>query len=374
MQVSVADPPAGFEVESLRAGNGRLEVRGRWQGVRGRRFVRPSLSALTAERPARVLADLEHKPWAPDGEQWVAVFPWSAPLPEGGELELAVAPDLAVALTVSRTPDPGTVVLATRPEDPAERAAARPGPSIHTPDPFAGPARPVDPRREERERRDAALADRERAFEEREVAQVEREAVLVLREATLEESEAALRDQAVILRKRDELIARRHELVTERDAALAERDAAVRERDAMQVRHDQATAARAAAEQRREAMIAQLERDRRAEHEHLTARDALERELADATAARAEHERQLAELRTELARVHAELAHDREALTTERAEQAQLRAVAQLASRSPRPRRTVRSLAGSVDWSSRLLAISALIVLGVLVLAIVGSR
>src|SRR5438270_12451283 len=88
-----------FELERFesRAG-GRLEVSGRWFGVRGRRFVRPTLTLFTDEGAFRALADLEHKPWAPEeGGPWEAAFPWDSGA-EVLEAELAVAPDVTIAL------------------------------------------------------------------------------------------------------------------------------------------------------------------------------------------------------------------------------------------------------------------------------------
>jgi hypothetical protein len=83
------------------SGPDRVEVAGRWFGVRGRRFVRPTLTIRRSARDpeTRALADLEHKPWAAeDGELWVAVFTVSVDLEEAAELQLSVAPDITVAL------------------------------------------------------------------------------------------------------------------------------------------------------------------------------------------------------------------------------------------------------------------------------------
>ena len=95
-----------FEVEKMATdGHGRLVVTGRWFGVRGRRFMRPTLTLTMrgedgAER--RALADLEHKPWAPeDGKSWIAAFEIEAELGDASEIELAVAPDIAVDLADS---------------------------------------------------------------------------------------------------------------------------------------------------------------------------------------------------------------------------------------------------------------------------------
>ena len=91
-----------FEVERVALEQpGRLLVRGRWFGVRGRRFMRPSLTlTMRADgSQGRALAELEHKPWAAeDGEPWTAVFPIDVSLEETSGLELSVAPDVAVEL------------------------------------------------------------------------------------------------------------------------------------------------------------------------------------------------------------------------------------------------------------------------------------
>src|SRR5437764_7326792 len=79
--------------------DGRLEVRGRWSGVRGRRFVRPTLTTAGEHSKQRLLADLEHKPWlAEEGEEWVAAFPWDGGNGELAAASLAVAPDIEVEL------------------------------------------------------------------------------------------------------------------------------------------------------------------------------------------------------------------------------------------------------------------------------------
>ena len=72
---------------------------GRWFGVRGRRFVRPTLTLVHKGDAVRALADLEHKPWAPaDGEVWRAAFSVDHGLDGAREIELSVAPDIVVEL------------------------------------------------------------------------------------------------------------------------------------------------------------------------------------------------------------------------------------------------------------------------------------
>jgi hypothetical protein len=66
-----------FELDRFEMADGdRFEVNGRWFGVRGRRFMRPSLTLVDGDEQRRLLADLEHKPWAAeDGQPWEASFP-----------------------------------------------------------------------------------------------------------------------------------------------------------------------------------------------------------------------------------------------------------------------------------------------------------
>jgi hypothetical protein len=67
--------------------------------VRGRRFVRPTLTLTHKGTEVRALADLEHKPWAAeDGEVWRAAFNLDKGLDGAREIELSVAPDIVVEL------------------------------------------------------------------------------------------------------------------------------------------------------------------------------------------------------------------------------------------------------------------------------------
>src|SRR2546423_12439857 len=91
---------AAFDVERFEwTAPDRLEVAGRWSGVRGMRFVRPTLALRGEGERRRLLALLEHKPWAAeDGEQWLAAFPWEGEPFDADSAELAVAPSVAVVL------------------------------------------------------------------------------------------------------------------------------------------------------------------------------------------------------------------------------------------------------------------------------------
>jgi hypothetical protein len=116
-----------FELDRIElAGGDRLEVNGRWFGVRGRRFIRPSLTLVADEEHRRLLADLDHKPWAAeDGEPWQATFPYEDQDNQWLEAELNVAPDITVTLPLpgasrTRRRRPGSA-----PPEPGRTATAR---------------------------------------------------------------------------------------------------------------------------------------------------------------------------------------------------------------------------------------------------------
>ena len=111
-----------FLLDRLTAADGRITVEGRWYGVVGRRFLRPNLQI---EGRRRLIARLEHKPWAAfDGAPWCAAFDCDPAAPVGRSL-LQVAPDIAIEL-----PAPGDQLVDERrrprvalvaPVDPVER-------------------------------------------------------------------------------------------------------------------------------------------------------------------------------------------------------------------------------------------------------------
>src|SRR3954453_19829892 len=88
-----------FEVERFEwADDDRLELEGRWFGPRGRRFSPPTLDVEGDGESRRLLALMEHKPWAAlDGEDWQAAFAWEG---ERGDIaaELAGGADLSFQL------------------------------------------------------------------------------------------------------------------------------------------------------------------------------------------------------------------------------------------------------------------------------------
>jgi hypothetical protein len=264
-------------------GEDRLEVAGRWFGVRGLRFVRPALTVQTEDGERNLLALLEHKPWAAtEGEAWVAAFPWKGDSPDPGQAELAVAPSVVVALAEEKGRAGGAAA-------PRHRGSGR---------------RSLSERLEESEKRARRLASEVAWLRE------EREALLADKGAAQEEAtriqaelaeargagEAMERERDAALRERDSAVGERDEAAAERKAAFQERDGARREREEMERERDGALAARTSAlaeleEALRERGQALRERDRaRSEHEaNATERDeaieARRRALAERDAA-----------------------------------------------------------------------------------------
>jgi hypothetical protein len=258
----------------------RLEVEGRWTGVRGMRFVRPALVVHQAGGERTLLAVLDHKPWpAEEGQPWLAAFPWQGGDLDPAQAELAVAPSIVVPLA---EPDPDTVAdpqVALRhrlaeAEDRTRRLEAevgflrrereeRPAPEVIERDQAAAESARATALTE----RDAAVAARQAAVAERDEAVAERDA---LREQLRERQRAA-----------EGAAAHREQAVAERDAAVervaeVERDAEV-EHDAGQDADD---AASRAAEGERDRLRAEVEEARRelealrAEREEAPARPA----------------------------------------------------------------------------------------------------
>jgi hypothetical protein len=285
-----------FEVERFEwVDGGRLEVTGRWYGLRGHRFVRPVLVVQAGDEQRRMLALLEHKPWAADdGEEWTAAFPWEGEPLELTSAELAVAPSLAVDLPVPRLP--GARGKGPAPSEgplPARRGPAEPEPQAAASEPppaSAAPGEGVSP--EEVAALRAQLAS-EQSSVRRLAAQLEEA------HQGLAAARAAADDHDALARQRDEAIAARDEARArtnlDHDAIVEERDAAVHERSAALYARDEALDERAAADFERKSAIAErdaafAERDRATEAHRAAVRDleALEQRLTEAEQARAE--------------------------------------------------------------------------------------
>lgn len=81
----------------------RIEIVGYWSGLRGRRFMRPTLVLQGADNPKRLLALLEHKPWsAQEGEPWTAAFAWNGEVGKFDSAELNVGSGIDLDLPSPR--------------------------------------------------------------------------------------------------------------------------------------------------------------------------------------------------------------------------------------------------------------------------------
>jgi len=191
-----------FELEGLDLEGDQLVVTGHWSGVRGLRFVRPMLVA----DDRRILATLEHKPWAPSLDRaWVAAFPWEGDEVNVDALTLAVAPQVTVALSGAPLdepqpvpgPPPAPEPAPVAPIGPPEPPPAEPEPEPELPPAAAAPApvaptrlpepAPAAPARAPRARRVAAheselqslARERDAAQRERDVAHAQRDDILL---------------------------------------------------------------------------------------------------------------------------------------------------------------------------------------------------
>jgi hypothetical protein len=210
-----------FELERLDVEDDKLVVAGHWSGVRGLRFVRPTLLADNR----RILATLEHKPWAPSLDRtWVAAFPWDGADIDVDGLTLDVAPQVRVPLGDAPAAD-----LEPAPEPPPE-----PEP-VPEPEPLPPKVTPLRPAQPPPPPLPAAAAEPEPAGEPAPPSlQSHRLAALE------EELYAVARERDAAERDRDRALAQLEE-------AVAAREAAVRTRTRMQLAHDEALEAREAA-------------------------------------------------------------------------------------------------------------------------------
>ena len=285
-----------FEVERFEwVEADRLEVTGRWYGLRGHRFVRPVLVVQAGDDQRRMLALLEHKPWAADdGEEWIAAFPWEGEPVELTSAELAVAPSLAVDLPVPRLPGGRRKApAASEGPLPARRGPAETAPQAAAPERApagTAPSESVGP--EEVAALRAQLAS-EQASVRRLAAQLEEahQGLAAARSAADDHDALALERDAAIA-ARDEARARTN---LDHDAIVEERDTAVHERSAALYARDEALDERAAADFERKTAIAErdaafAERDRAIEAHRAAVRDleALEQRVTEAQKARAE--------------------------------------------------------------------------------------
>ena len=214
-----------FEVDRFEWTTGdRLEIAGRWFGVRGRRFVRPVLNVRLPGGRRRLIALLEHKPWAPhEGEAWIAAFTWDGEQQAIEAVELEVGPSLVVDLPAPRG---GTVAAPAHNSAPAApRMAAR----------SAGQREELEALRAEAERLRAEVREAQALRSEAERLRAEVGEAARLRTELTVAAERIERLEAELSRAQAAPApapAPDAAVEAERDAALAERDDAIAERDA----------------------------------------------------------------------------------------------------------------------------------------------
>ncbi len=248
----VACAGASFALDRLEIVDGRLVVRGWWFGVRGVRFMRPGLVV----DGRRVLATLEHKPWAvaEDGA-WTAAFEWTRGLDVGG-VTLVVAPSIEVPLDRDADPpDPAPVLREVGIVPAAPVTVVR---EVREPlreelegierdlDAMHGELHDARARAAEREERcrelEQAVARERRAAGDAEVADdeivrahamavLDRDRALAQHAEAVSDREAAVRARKRMERQLDEAHVVRSQAEARRDEALAERDEARRQRD-----------------------------------------------------------------------------------------------------------------------------------------------
>jgi len=244
----VTEPTIFFQLDRFERLDGdRLEVSGRWFGIRGRRFVRPTLTLVAGGERVRALAELDHKPWAADdGEDWEAAFIWDGE-EEIEDAELAVAPDLAV-----RLPRPGAELDSPErlvPYGAVERRDGKRPQSVRPARPRSGSSAAAAPTRERRPsaREREHVREIERLREEleraesllREAASQREELNRELERVTQLESDVREAQAAAEVAQRSE-----QQVIAERDAAVAQRDAAFAERDRLRIERDRAVGER----------------------------------------------------------------------------------------------------------------------------------
>src|SRR5690348_4595834 len=324
--VSPSGVRVAFELERFEVtGEDRLELTGRWSGVRGLRFMRPSLTVRTEDGERNLLAVLEHKPWAAEeGSDWTAAFPWQGAAPEPAQMELAVAPSVVVDLA---------------PEPPA-----RPGRKQSLTE------------RYERERKRSRRLDAEAAeLRETTAALGAKHDQLLAERAGLSNELAAVRAELAATRRE------RDEASRERDRLREELAEASRARDAAEA--DQAAAAAQVTEERlgREAGLEQIAREQHGQIQELTReRDAA---LRQRDKARREVE---------------QAARERDAAVSERNDALTQRLAAEAERDSALGRGSGAPLVEPVaakrqaDWLVRGLALMAVVTFFLLVLVILG--
>jgi hypothetical protein len=264
-------PGVAFEVERFEwTSPERLELVGRWSGLRGHRFLRPTLDFEVDGERRRMLADLDHKPWAPEeGQDWIAAFTWKGDPAHLDEAELTVSPELAVQL-----PAPGGSVAkgtAKAAGPAAERRPARRPRTAVLEGELAAALAEVERLGAELDRARASHAESGKELRERlrgehaRIRELETELEQAregAREQLTEKDTAAAAELEGLRKERDAATAEREAATAARDdavaaaeAARAERDGALRKLRAAEVERDALTEARDRARQERNAWM-----------------------------------------------------------------------------------------------------------------------
>jgi hypothetical protein len=246
-----------FEIEQLEISDGCLVISGHWSGVRGMRFVRPTLVA----GGRRAHATLEHKPWAPaPGRPWTAAFPWKGGDVDVDDLSLTVAPSVTVAL------------------DSQSSAGDEMQPLVFVQDSVAEEPQPA-PVSEDGSADNAALQHR---LEEALARNAELDARCVELEQTVRRQERKTQvageghedlELARTVAERD-----RERALAQVDEAVQDREAALRTRTRMEMQRDEAVRAREAADGRLAKAVADRDEAKAQRDEVLLAYRALQRQ------------------------------------------------------------------------------------------------
>jgi hypothetical protein len=317
-----ASSEVDFELERFeRTREDRIEIAGRWYGLRGRRFVRPVLNLqMGGGSRRRAIALLEHKPWAADdGETWVAAFAWPPGAGEVEGAELEVGPGLVVDL-----PAPGGKpwsqgrVSALRPHAPApmarrivpeddEDATAGADPALGDSRGGRAPGadRAAGDLRGRAPRGDRALGDSRgglrassragapplRAADAPEFTIRERvpapprdlvTAAIEERDEAVAARDEAERERVQALNDRDDALSRRDAALRDVDRAATERDEAITERDRLAAELERVTRERDVADAERKRMMQDAEAVERERDQAAAERDAARSELSRA--------------------------------------------------------------------------------------------
>jgi hypothetical protein len=255
-------PSVTFEVERFEwTSDDQLEVVGRWFGLRGHRFLRPTLDVEVRGARRRMLAVLEHKPWAAEeGEEWVAAFAWAGEPARLDDAELTVSPDLAVQLPLPDSDEDATEPIVAE----AERLPARRPRTAVLEDELAAALAEVQRRDEElaqlRETHSEMTRElRERARTAQEKAkQLETELEKLRKRMVTAEEEVETARRAAEEERRRQLDSMRDE----RDAATADRNRAEAEAEAARADRDEALKKLAATESEHAALVEARDRAR----------------------------------------------------------------------------------------------------------------